>query len=188
MEGRAQGQTDTPLNARGIEQAKRLAARLVGEAEAFGALYTSSLQRARLTADIIGAAVGLNPVADNRLVEVNVGAIEGMTLDEVKSKYPELDAAWRTGVERIQWPGAEERADLANRLRAFHDEIYARHNGEKIIVVSHGAAIGLYLMLLLGLDMNRRSPFDLDNASLTIAHLHKPINRLRVLNDTYHLK
>jgi len=66
-EGRVQGSIDEPLNERGREQARALAR----EAETLHlkALYTSHLSRARETADIVGAEVGLSPVVDERFAE-----------------------------------------------------------------------------------------------------------------------
>jgi 2,3-bisphosphoglycerate-dependent phosphoglycerate mutase len=69
LEGRYQGQCDAPLNAAGRAQAEALASRLTGQS--FAALYSSDLQRARETAEIIGAQLGLFSQCEVRLREIN---------------------------------------------------------------------------------------------------------------------
>ncbi len=54
------------------------------------ALYSSPLARAYMTASAIGKAVGLDVVTDDRLKEIDVGALEGMTWDEVQLAYPDF--------------------------------------------------------------------------------------------------
>ncbi len=66
-DGRLQGQTDRPLSGFGREQARRLADELA--AEDFEAIYSSDLARARETAEIVGARVGLPDMLDRRLRE-----------------------------------------------------------------------------------------------------------------------
>lgn len=189
VEERAQGQIDIPLNARGLEQAKQLAARFASNGKTFQALYSSPLQRAQVTANAIAEATGLLMIVDARLAEVNVGAIEGMTSKEVNAKYPEFIAQMRSNNQRVHWPGQEDRADFIARVSSFANDLRARHQeSENVIVVSHGATLGLYLMLLLGLDPHLRSPFIFDNASLTLVHLREPVHRLLRLNDVCHLQ
>lgn len=188
-EERAQGHADVPLNARGLAQAKQLAARVFSNGKTFHALYTSPLQRAQATAELIAGATGVELTADPRLVEVGVGEIEGLTSHEVYAKYPELTAQLRTNRQRVHWPGQEAREDFVARVSSFADDLRAHHqNSENVIVVSHGATLGLYLMLLLGLDPYLRSPFFFDNASLTLVRMREPVPQLIRLNDVCHLQ
>src|SRR5713226_3385839 len=91
-EWRIQGHTDTPLNARGIEQAEQLAARLATEAK-IDALYSSPLARARVTAEIIGKKLGLAASFDDRLKEKHLGEMEGMSFAEIEQQKPDLARA-----------------------------------------------------------------------------------------------
>ena len=79
-EGKLQGHTDRPLNDYGRRQAQALADRLAGEA--IDAVYASDLSRARETAEILGARLGLPVVVDPDLREKNWGSWEGLTSDE----------------------------------------------------------------------------------------------------------
>ena len=79
-EGRLQGHTDRPLNEHGRNQAKELADRLAGEGA--DAIYASDLARAKETAEIVGARLGLPVMIDADLREKNWGNWEGLTGDE----------------------------------------------------------------------------------------------------------
>ena len=78
---RLQGSTDIPLNETGRAQAHVAAKVMAGES--ITKIIASPLSRALETARIVGAAAGIEPVIDGRLIERNFGQFEGMTIDEV---------------------------------------------------------------------------------------------------------
>ena len=90
LEGRRQGQADSPLTPLGIAQAQAIAERLADEP--VDALYSSDLTRALVTAGHVGAACGLPVIADARLREKSFGVLEGLQYAEVQAKYPEVSA------------------------------------------------------------------------------------------------
>lgn len=91
-EGRWQGQLDPPLSDLGAQQAKAAAAHLDGVV----AVATSDLQRARRTAEILAAELGVGPaVVELGLRERCAGAWEGLTRDEIEERYPGWLAARR---------------------------------------------------------------------------------------------
>src|SRR4051812_40908884 len=94
-EGRIQGHSDIELNARGLEQARRLAARMPDEGE-FVALYTSPLKRAYRTAEMIGEALNIPITPDKRLFERSLGELEGLTMSDIRQKHPEVARLWTT--------------------------------------------------------------------------------------------
>ncbi len=186
-ERRIQGHTDTPLNERGIEQAERLAAKL-DSGERINALYSSPLARARLTAEIIAKRSGLPLTLDDRLMEKHLGDLEGMSFEEIEIKYPEVARHWRESKEHFLLPGEESAQELQARVKSFLTEISSRHNGARVVVVTHGGTINMLISTLMDLDINRRWPFWFDNASLSWMDLTGPFPRLRLLNDTCHLR
>src|SRR5947209_9607942 len=112
---RVQGHLDVALSERGIEQAQRLARWLTGEP--IDALYSSDLQRARVTAEIL--AGGRLPVRlEPRLREGRFGVFEGLTAAEITSAYPEEYRAWREDAVRHRPPGGETLEDLQLRCVA----------------------------------------------------------------------
>jgi probable phosphoglycerate mutase len=138
--GRWQGQTDVPLNANGLRQA-----RAVGEAlrdVGITSVVSSDLSRARETARIAAEAIGV-PLgyADPGLRERSFGPFEGLTREECDRQYPE---AWRAWIEDQRAPeGAEGRAVLAARVcSAIGRAAEARGGaGRPILVVTHGGSL-----------------------------------------------
>ncbi len=185
--GRLQGHTDTPLNDRGIEQARILAARLAAE-EKIDTLYASPLLRARVTAEIIGARFQLRPLLDERLVERSAGHLEGLTAVEVKERFPDFFKAWRGPRDRpLALPGGESAAAFEERVRSFLQAIRPRHGNESVAVVTHGGTLAIMIEMLLGLNLQHRLPFRFDNTALNILDLTDGHACLKLLNDTFHL-
>lgn len=147
---RVQGSRDTPLNATGRAQAAELAARMAGERPA--ALYCSQLGRARETAEIVGAAVGLEPVVDPRWAEGWRGRWEGRLFEDIERDEPELYAAWRRAGPGFCFPEGESLAEHSDRVAAALDEV--AHGPAPALVVCHGGSIRVALC--------RRDPRGLD--------------------------
>lgn len=186
-DGRIQGMTDVALNATGLAQAQVIADRLAEERD-FVALYTSPLRRAFATGEIIGRRLGLTPVADGRLVERDMGLVEGMTGDEVQQRFPEIHQAWKLGNKRVPFPGEEKREDFQRRLSSFLDDVQSTHSDHKVGVVTHGGAMGMIMATVMHLDLERRFPFWFENASFSVVEFGGPVPRVLGLNDTCHLR
>ena len=184
-EGRIQGHADPPLDDMGREQARRLAGRLQGGAMV--ALYTSPLQRARETADIIGQALGVPVVADERLKEYGIGVVTGLTFEQVAEQYPDVARRLTAAEEHLDIPGEEESPQFRARVVAAFDDILARLADGPVGVVAHGGTFGDYLNHLIGL-VRRHSPFRFSNGSLTIVEVDPVRPRIVLLNDTCHLR
>lgn len=139
---RFQGFTDTPLNETGRRQARELAAGLAGERIA--SLWSSDLSRARETAEIVGARLGLTPRLDARLREANRGRWEGHLMIDVERAEPELYAAWRRAGADFRFPDGESLADQQQRVAAALGEIHAS-GPLPALVVCHGGSIRVML-------------------------------------------
>ena len=90
---RVQGQSDSPLNARGRDQAAAAAPLLAALRP--DAIVSSDLSRAADTAGALAAVTGLPVSFDARLRERHFGIWQGLTLDEIAERYPTEYAAWR---------------------------------------------------------------------------------------------
>jgi 2,3-bisphosphoglycerate-dependent phosphoglycerate mutase len=185
-EGRIQGHSDIELNARGLEQARRLAARMPDEGE-FTALYASPLKRAFRTAEMIGSALNLPVTPDKRLYERSLGQLEGLTMGEIREKYPDVARAWSAGGTRPHIPGEEARELFVQRIADFIADLRAKHADGRVLAITHGGTINMLLMLAFDLDIERPLPFDIENASINVVQWGGRGARLRVLNDSYHL-
>jgi len=99
-------------------------------------VVASPLRRARDTAGIIGAKLGLPVETDDRLMELTVGAWEGRLRTEVASENPELftDRTWFFAA-----PGGETYDQVMARVSDWLSE-QAAEPERRLIVVSHGIA------------------------------------------------
>jgi broad specificity phosphatase PhoE len=138
-DGRWQGQTDTPLNERGREQARVLADVVAGDGIA--AVYASDLVRARETAAIVADRLRVPLRTDPRLREVYFGSWEGLTTPEIEQRYPGEIARWRADDGSSAFAGGETYAQMAERVVAALTQIAATHPSEDVLVVLHGGPI-----------------------------------------------
>jgi broad specificity phosphatase PhoE len=141
---RFQGFRDTPLNHTGREQAHELAAQIAAEPEPIRSLWSSDLSRARETAEIVGAEVGLIPSLDPRLREANRGEWEGRLFPDVEREDPERFADWMRAGAVFRFPGGESLQDQLDRVGAALEEIHA--TGKlPALAVCHGGSIRVML-------------------------------------------
>ena len=141
---RFQGFRDTPLNDTGREQAHELAAQIAAEPEPIRSLWSSDLSRARETAEIVGAKIGLTPRLDPRLREANRGEWEGRLFPDVEREDPERFADWMHAGAAFRFPGGESLQDQLDRVSAALEEIHA--TGElPALAVCHGGSIRVML-------------------------------------------
>ncbi len=183
-----QGQGGHGLNARGREQATLLAARFARLGLRASALYCSDLQRAQETADLLAGELKLQSIADPALREVHVGAWQGLGYEEIAARFPEEWEAWRRGVD-FKRGGGETYAELCDRVAAALDGIAAAHAGETVVVVSHGAAIKVFVGRVLGLDaVGLRRYRVASNTGVTLVEREGGVDTLMIWNDVSHLE
>jgi broad specificity phosphatase PhoE len=139
---RVQGFTDTPLNDTGRRQAFELAQRMASAGIA--SLWSSDLSRARETAEIVGARIGLDARLDPRLREANRGRWEGRRFIDIEREEPELYAAWRRAGDGFRFPGGESLRDQLERVSAAVQDI-RRESELPALVVCHGGSIRVML-------------------------------------------
>lgn len=141
---RFQGFRDTPLNDTGRAQARELAEIIADRADPVASLWSSDLSRARETAEIVGARIGLEPRLDPRLREANRGEWEGHLFPDIERSDPERYAAWMRGGASWRFPGGESLQEQQDRVMAALSDIAAA--GElPALVVCHGGSIRVVL-------------------------------------------
>lgn len=143
-EGRFQGLGPVGLNALGRAQARELAE--LAAAHDFRELWTSPLARARQTAEIVGARIGLEPIEDARLVETDTGDWTDRTFASVIAEDPDGFAAYQRADPDWGYPGGETFRHQTARVMEALDEIAQRPT--PVLVVCHGMAIRLVLAAL----------------------------------------
>lgn len=181
---RYQGTTDVPLSSKGIRQAKAIARALRTVRPT--CLYTSTLGRARETAQSVGRELGLRPVADQRLNEINFGKWEGAYYHRLPQKAGAQFRQWREGKLKKP-PGGESISSLARRVGQFLKEILNNHPEEAVAVVSHGGPIKMFLFKALKADCSSIWSFRIDPGSISLIEGIPNLLQIVWVNHTDHL-
>ncbi len=137
---------DPPLTQKGVGEAKATAAWLADQST--DQVYASPLSRARQTAEIIAAPLGLAVFQDARLRErASYGDLPGQTVNE-------FIAMWeRNNVERT-WipPVGDSSSDCGRRVESFVADTYRRRPQGTVVAASHGGAIADFLLNVFSVD------------------------------------
>lgn len=183
---RLQGHTDIPLNPTGIAQAKAAAAAL--QPVQFDAIYCSDLLRASQTAELIAAQHGNKVTRDLRLRERYFGAIQGLTWDEAKERFPTHYGPLRERVPDARPPeGGESLAEFSARIVQAISDLAAQHPGHTILVVCHGGCLDVAYRAATGKALSTQRDFALGNATLNWLSINQNGWRLDKWDEQTHL-
>ncbi len=185
IEGRYQGQVDTPLSPRGIEQGKKAAEALRNIP--IDAAIASPLARAYDTCKFAADLHGLPVATDPRLTEIAHGEWEGIHADEIEAKYPDDFHRWHTHPDQVQMPGGENLEDVRKRARAAIDDITKKFEGKTVLVAAHDAVNKALLCDLMGLPLGSFWQIKQDNACINVLEYNNGTWRLVLMNSTTHL-
>lgn len=154
---RIQGQLNSELNQVGLAQARAVAPRIAAMMPSL--LWASDLDRAAVTAAIVGEACGLSHKPDARLREYELGSLQGMTHDEFRAQDPEGFAIFR----KAQWSELDEIEspdDVAKRFVACLSDLVDSLDSDEVgVAVAHGAAIRTAVVAWLGWPLESARDF-----------------------------
>lgn len=180
--GRFQGAQDVPLSGLGLRQAAALGAAL--RPRPLAAVYASPLERARRTAEIAVAGLGVAVTLMDDLRELSLGEWEGCTVEQIRALPGDPYAQWVRDPLVGCPPGGEPLRDVQRRVVRVLEEICAAHaDGEDVLVVCHGGVISAYVAHCLGLPLSAIWRLTVSNGGFT--EVAPP--RVRSVNNTSHL-
>lgn len=166
--GRFIGSTDAALSETGKSQSISLASRL--DIIKPDLCFSSSLMRARETAErAIGDSVSV--VYDPDLREVDFGAFECKTFEEIAGLYPDDVDKWNEFARDFSFPGGESIKDFLGRIKAVAEKI-EKSACNSIAVFSHGGVIRSLICLWLGLPPEKYIIFNIMPASIAVIDLY----------------
>ncbi len=146
--GKLLGQTDTPLSARGIEQAAKLA-EILSTAQ-LSAVYCSDLQRARMTAEMIAERSSLKVQPNSAWREIDMGQWEGRTMSSLHDEAPERIAQLFSDPASFEYPTGESFAAFTARVQAALDQLVLTYQSGDIALVVHGGVCRAIIGGVLG--------------------------------------
>ena len=159
------GHTDTSLTALGHEQRLKLGSYFHNYMPDVHAIYSSPLQRARLTAESIAASGRHEVSTDARLMEFGAGDYEGKSFEELRDDLGFIQKV--VDDEHHRPPGGETRYEVTRRFVRAVEELHGNHLGQNVVVVAHGLAIAFALSYWIDKDASKWTNYQMKNTSVT---------------------
>ncbi|MEK0351125.1 MAG: histidine phosphatase family protein, partial [Nitrosopumilus sp.] len=163
LAGRTEG---VPLTDTGIKQSEYTAELL--EHMNISAIYSSPIERAKHTAEIVGKHNSLDVTIDDRLNELDMGKFTGMPYDEIFKSHGNVFMKFYNGDLEIAHNGVETFSDVKKRILGIVDYIIEKHPDENVLLVTHMDPIKAMLSTVIDLSPTNLYELILPNASLAI--------------------
>ena len=181
-DNRYAGRTDVALTPLGLRQAETLAG--WAASARLDAIWCSPLSRARDTAAIVARATGHALRVDDRLMELDFGQGEGLTSDDMRSRFPDRLAAFHADPVADHLPDGEDPREAVLRADACMDDVVAAAPDGRVLVVAHTTLIRLLLCHLIGVPISdyRRVFPSVRNGALTEIRLRDGVTSLIQFN------
>jgi alpha-ribazole phosphatase len=173
--GRFVGSTDLPLSPRGMRQVRCLGELLpagLGAPDAGTWCVASPLLRAQQTAGVVAAHLGLSVNTDADLREIDFGAWEGLTAEEIERRFPGALAGWASPGDEAAYPEGESLRDFDRRMARALDRILEQP-AQTALVFAHGGVVRALICSLLGLGREGFWLFDVRPACVARVDLHE---------------
>ena len=140
IEKRLQGRGNSPLTEQGIERAKELRDRI--KDIHIDVIYSSPIERALTTANIIKGDKSIEVITDDGLMEMCFGDYEGQITDEVMKENPNWDISLiMKGNTELTAPNGENLAEVRDRVARTMNKIIEANRGKTILIVAHGITL-----------------------------------------------
>lgn len=182
---RYQGWQDSPLSDVGRGQAEAVARAL--SKEPLKAVYSSTLGRARETAEAIAAAQGLTVREDPAFREMAFGDWEGLAFDDCKAKDPDRYRLWADEPHRFVPPGGETLEDVRTRVLAGLERLRREHDDQSVCLVAHGISARIIILEALGLPLERIWSIHLASTGISELEFRPDWTALHRMNTLVHL-
>ena len=163
LAGRTEG---VPLTETGIKQAEHTSELL--KHMNISTIYSSPIERAIHTAEIVGKHNSLDVVTDERLIELDMGKFTGMPYDEIFNSHGNVFMKFYNGELEIAHNGVETFADVKKRINDIVDHVIEKHPDENVVLVTHMDPIKAMLSTIVDLSPTNLYELIIANASLNI--------------------
>lgn len=163
LAGRTEG---VPLTDVGEQQAQHTAELL--EHMNVSAIYSSPIQRAKHTAEIVGKHNSLDVSIDERLIELDMGKFTGMAYDEIFNDHGNVFMKFYQGDLEIAHNGVETFDEVKKRVLGIVDHVLEKHPDENVVLVTHMDPIKAMLSTVVDLSPTNLFELIIANASLNL--------------------
>ena len=160
-----------PLTEKGVDQAKKAAEFL--EHMNISAIYSSPIERAKHTAEIVGAHNSVDVRIDERLIELDMGKFTGMPYEQIFSSHGNVFMKFYNGELEIAHNGVETFDQVKKRVLGIVDHVLDNHADENVVLVTHMDPIKAMLSTIVDLTPENLFELIIANASLNIFREYK---------------
>jgi broad specificity phosphatase PhoE len=184
---RFRGRAELALTKEGLAQAEALARRIAKRWKPT-AIYTSALQRCVVTGTIIAKAAGVDVKPLEGLMDIDYGAWQMRTHEEIRREAAETYRLWKSAPQRVRFPDGESLQDLVARTADVLRLVLERHPADTIVMVGHDSVNRAILMQLL--DQPLSAYWRLMQNPCTLNEIDVAGDEIRIerINDTSHLE
>jgi probable phosphoglycerate mutase len=178
------GWSDEDLDDVGHSQAQLLSSRLANLPIA--SIYSSPLQRTRTTTAIVAKPHRLDVEFSDDLIELQLGDWQGLHMDEIRQRWPELWRQSRIDPSDVSMPNGESFQQVTERAIRIFKKVLAANQGKQVIMVTHDIVVRVLVAHVLGTSNSIYRRFEINNASLTVVRVINGKALLTTLNDVSH--
>ena len=154
------------LTEEGREQAKQ-AGEMLKDLN-ISAIYSSPIDRAMQTAEIVGKHCGVEPISDDRLIELDMGKFTMIPYEKIFEKHGNVFLKFYEGSLEISHNGVESFAEVQKRIFDMVDFVKNKHTDENVVLVTHMDPIKAVIGKILSLQPEILFQLIVANASLNI--------------------
>lgn len=172
------------LNEEGLGQVQKLGEHL--KSEKIHVAYTSPTKRAVQTAEgILKHHKGIMVAVAHELAEQNLGVLEGLSKAEIKEIKKNSKDLWHL----FEPEQGESYLKLQSRVKNFLETLLERHQGQTVLVVSHGGTLGVLTVDLLDKELTEENyrAHQPKNAEITMVEFSDGKKKIHFLNYHSHL-
>lgn len=181
------GQIDIPLDERGLREAK-ITANAIAARWTPSAIYSSTVPRAMVTAQIIAEPLGLPVTPEPGLIDINYGEWKGLSAEKARPRWPELVDIWLHTPGKFRAPGGDSMQGIRRRAVRAVQQIAVRHDGETVVLVTHTLVIRLILLGILKLPTDDFWHIRQDTCAINVLEWEDGSFYLAVVNDSCHIR
>ena len=183
---RFRGRAELALTKKGVAEAEALAAR-IARAWKPVVVYTSALQRCVVTGTIIANVCGAKAIPLEGLMDIDYGAWQMRTHDEIKAEAPKAYRLWRATPQRMRFPDGESLQDLVARTADVVRLVLERHPTDTVVMVGHDSVNRAILVQFLDQPLSAYWRLIQDPCTLNEVDVEGDDIRVQRINDTSHL-
>jgi len=184
VEKRIQGQLDSKLTEKGVQEAILVGKRFQAEKANFDVIYSSDLGRVRQTRDLICRSLPNIPIfEDASLREFNFGKHQGQLSVDIREQVYKIHKDMLSNDH-----GGESRQAFSDRVWNAFESLAISNAGKSVLVVTHGGVVKEFILRVFGISPLKKL-IEVSNSSISVCKYHIPMKQFifHSLCDTAHL-